>query len=428
MTSRPPSFNNASLPAGAKTLYLCYFGVREPLVQTQVIPYLREIVAGGVAVTLLTFEPRLKDWRPHEREEWRDRLASWGIRWISRPYHKRPTLPATVYDIISGAVLVAKLVRRDRIDVLHARGHIPATMAYIGRAFTGARLLFDIRGFMPEEYTDGGIWRKGGFLFRAAKAVERVLMNAADGFVVLTNKAREILFPGAVDDRDLRGRPIEVIPCCVDFERFSADEHNGAPSSRLAGLETRDVFVYVGSLGTWYLLDAMADLFAAARARNPRAFALILTQSAPELMTARFAARGLSPEDYRVERVDPVDVPRYLRGANAAVSLIKACYSKQSSSPTKIAEYLAMGLPVICNRGVGDLDELIEQNRVGVLISELDAASYAAALDALDALRRDPSLRERCRATALAYFDLSRVGGPRYRELYRRLLAGAADA
>ena len=40
-----------------KTLYLCYFGLREPLVQTQVVPYLREMRAAGIEVSLLTFEP-----------------------------------------------------------------------------------------------------------------------------------------------------------------------------------------------------------------------------------------------------------------------------------------------------------------------------------------------------------------------------------
>ena len=31
----------------AKTLYICYFGLREPLVQTQVLPYLRELLREG---------------------------------------------------------------------------------------------------------------------------------------------------------------------------------------------------------------------------------------------------------------------------------------------------------------------------------------------------------------------------------------------
>ena len=41
----------------SKTLYICYFGVREPLVQTQVLPYLREIRKGGTDDSILTFEP-----------------------------------------------------------------------------------------------------------------------------------------------------------------------------------------------------------------------------------------------------------------------------------------------------------------------------------------------------------------------------------
>ena len=41
-------------------LYICYFGLREPLVQTQVLPYLRELARGGVRMSLLTFEPDRK--------------------------------------------------------------------------------------------------------------------------------------------------------------------------------------------------------------------------------------------------------------------------------------------------------------------------------------------------------------------------------
>ena len=49
---------------GIRSLYICYFGVREPLVQTQVLPYLRELVDElSLEVHLLTFErdPIAKD-------------------------------------------------------------------------------------------------------------------------------------------------------------------------------------------------------------------------------------------------------------------------------------------------------------------------------------------------------------------------------
>jgi hypothetical protein len=44
------------MTVAGKTLYLCYFWINEPLVQTQVLPYLREIRKGGTEVSLLTFE------------------------------------------------------------------------------------------------------------------------------------------------------------------------------------------------------------------------------------------------------------------------------------------------------------------------------------------------------------------------------------
>ncbi|MCV4656205.1 hypothetical protein OFM13_33230, partial [Escherichia coli] len=77
------------------TLYICYFGVREPLVQTQVLPYLREIKKGGFEVSLLNFEPRRT---PADRAEFgqiRNRLAAEGIRWHWLGYHKRPSALAT---------------------------------------------------------------------------------------------------------------------------------------------------------------------------------------------------------------------------------------------------------------------------------------------------------------------------------------------
>src|SRR5215510_14327296 len=112
-----------------RTLYLCYFGLREPLVQTQVLPYLRELNRGGVDVFLLTFEPGGNgSWGEAERKEWRARLKSQGIKWLSLTYHKRPSLPATLYDISIGALSAIRLVRRERIDVIHARGYVPAAM------------------------------------------------------------------------------------------------------------------------------------------------------------------------------------------------------------------------------------------------------------------------------------------------------------
>ena len=114
------------------TLYLCYFGLREPLVQTQVLPYLREIMKDGIKVFLLTFKPNPREkWTVSEIEETKKKLAEEGIFWDFLTYHKRPSAPATLYDVLFGAIYVRRLIQREKIDVLHARVHTPARRARI---------------------------------------------------------------------------------------------------------------------------------------------------------------------------------------------------------------------------------------------------------------------------------------------------------
>jgi glycosyltransferase involved in cell wall biosynthesis len=412
-----------------RILYLCYYGLREPLVQTQVLPYLRELGRAGAEVELLTFEPdRRRAWPRPQRDAWRDRLRAEGIGWWSLAYHKRPSLPATLYDVAAGAAVALRLVRRLGIDALHARNHVACLMGALVKRLTGVRLVFDIRGFMAEEYVDAGTWPAGGHLFHLTKAVERHLMETADGFVVLTERAREILFPGD-SDTDARGRPVEVIPCCVDLRRFRpADAAAREGRRRELGLAGRRVVAYVGKLGGWYMVDEMAEFLATAHRQDPATFALILTPSPPEGIQGPLRRLGVPAADTLVRSVDPEAIPAYLAAADLALSFIKPCYSKLSSSPTKIPEYLACGLPVVSSAGIGDSDAVIEEDRVGVLVRRFDREGYLRALEAVEGLRREDGLRARCLASARDRFDLEGVGGVRYRRLYQRLFAGAGVA
>ena len=408
----------------AKTLYICYFGLREPLVQTQVIPYLRELMKDGVKVSLLTFEPELrKAWSADEIAAEKARLATTGIDWHCLGYHKRPSAIATAYDIFRGSLFVWSLLGREKFDILHGRVHIPTLMGALARKFSRRKpkLLFDIRGFFPDEYTDAGIWPKNGWLYRSAKRVEKWLLKEADGFVVLTEKARDILFPRSVaaGNNDL-GRPVEVIPCCVDIERFTAVNTAARNEVRQKlGVEGRKVLVYVGSFGGWYLTDEMFDLLAAAREMDPTVFIMILTQRQAESAIERLMSIGFGETDFFVESVLPSAIPGYLNAADGAISFIKRCYSKQASSPTKNAEYLASGLPIIVNSGVGDVDALIHEDGVGVLVNGFQPDDLKAAIRRLGEIG---DAADTCRESARSRFDLVNVGGMRYRRLYRRLL------
>ena len=405
-----------------RTLYVCYFGLREPLVQTQVLPYLRQLQSDSVQVSLLTFEPRFKEtWTPAEIAKQRAALDAEGISWHFLKYHKWPSLPATIYDMTAGAWTILGIMRREGVSILHARNHVPAVMSAIARKFKRAQTVFDIRGFMPEEYTDAGVWPENGYLFGGLKRVERYLLRTSDAFVLLTEKARELVFPGCTDTDD-RGRPIEVIPCCVDFERFETVAPTARePLRQELNVTNRRVIVYLGSFGGWYLTDEMTEFLAVAHEQDPATFSLILTQSPRQMVIDRLSSLGIEPQNFLVTQVTPGEVPRYLKAADIAISFIKPCYSKQASSPTKIAEYLASGLPVVCNAGVGDLDKLIEEKNVGALLREFTPQAYLKTLNEIDLLRGDPTLAERLRGVARQEFDLVGVGQTRYRRLYERL-------
>jgi len=411
----------------AKTLYICYFGVREPLVQTQVLPYLREIGKGPIAtdssgegvdvkVSLLTFEPTRGADDLREFAEIRGTLAAEGIEWEWLPYHKRPSALATAWDIFRGTLRVSRMHSRRAFDVFHCRVHVPGVMGALARKLTrrNPKILFDIRGFFPEEFVDAGIWPENGLIFRTAKRVERWLMKESDGFVVLTEKARAILAD------EIGNRPVEVIPCCVDLERFGA----ATPESRVEmraklGVVDRKVLAYVGSFGGWYLTTETADMFKAFFDRYPNAYAIILTQGRREMIEPHLIERGISPDDCLIRKVPSDEIPTYLNAADLSVSFIKPSYSKQASSPTKNAEYLASGLPIIANAGVGDVDKLVTENRVGALLTEFSPEGYANALAEIEGLG---DVSDRCRETARCEFDLSSIGGMRYKRIYGRLL------
>lgn len=402
-------------------LYICYFWLDEPLVQTQVLPYLREIQKDGGRVSLLTFEK--ENLSSEQAEANRKRLADLGITWHYLRYHKTPSVPATLFDSLNGARIVRRLIKTEKFDILHGRVHLPTLMAALARKFSQhkPKILFDIRGFFPEEYTDAGVWPEGGWVYRSAKRIERWLLREANGFVVLTEKARDILFPESKQTGvDKFERPVEVIPCCVDLKRFDAiSNESRVDMRRQLGIDDRFVIAYVGSFGGWYLTDEMFDFFRAAREVDPSVFIMVLTQRDKAMAIDKLITAGFTESDVFVDSVSPDEIPQYLSAADAGLSFIKRCYSKQSSSPTKNAEYLAAGLPIIANLGVGDVDAQITDHSVGVIVERLDRECY---LDALKRLKELGDIREHCRQTAKTVFDLETVGGIRYRRLYERIL------
>src|SRR3954470_5109680 len=306
------------------------------LSHSQVIPYLQGLSAAGVDVTVLSFEERFSDAKQESAEMANicRIMSDSKIQWKWLRYQKTPSLPATAYDVLIGTVYAMWLVLRHGIDVVHSRGYVPLPIALACKWFCGAKLVFDVRGLMAEEYVDAGHWKEGSLPFRVTKWFERRAFRNADSVIVLTNRIRDILQSSSKELR-ASGAPVHVIPCCVEVERFRI-----AGDKSAVGITGSPVIAYVGSLGTWYMGEEMVKLFKGLLRVRPQARFLVLTQS-PEVARELFERQQIPKERYSARTVRPEEVPPFLAAADFAVAFIKPCYSKVSSSPTKIGEYLA---------------------------------------------------------------------------------------
>lgn len=398
-----------------RSLYICYLSIDEPLVETQVIAYLRGLAADGHTIHLLTFDVSHLS-SSYRIERGRD-LEADGIRWHRLRYHKTPSIPATALDVGLGAIFSVWLCLRYRLDAVHARNHVPGAIALLVCPLLRRRLIFDVRGIMAEEYEDAGIWSNRSLGFRMTKWVERRCLRRADGVVVLTNRIRRLLLPEA--DR----RNVYVIPTCADIDALAAQRSVRDSTRASLGLANRTVLIYVGKLGGWYMQREMVEFFGVARQVQDDLFFIVLSQSDNELIRTEFRRLGVEDENFSISCASPKDVPMYLAAADLGISFIRPSPSKISSSPTKIGEYLGAGLPVVSSSGVGDCDEILSQSRCGVLVYDFDVDAYRRAATSALCLLREPDIADRCTAVARRSASLEDAGIPRYRELYRLVAA-----
>jgi glycosyltransferase involved in cell wall biosynthesis len=403
-----------------RSLFLTYDGLLSPLGQSQILPYLRGLQARGHTIHILSFEHD-EAAEPANQAALRQELTAQGIHWTARKYHKRPSVPATAYDILMGMLTARRLVRQYGIEVLHARSYVPMLMALL--ADQGQKLIFDMRGFWADERVDGHIWPQTSpikrTLYRLAKALERWALRRADRVVVLTHAAKRVMpdIPGV----QLPLPPIDVIPTCADLDRFQPVVDKIALRQELGLPADRRILVYQGSIGTWYMLPEMVAFVRQAKDRWPDLLWLVLSPKEHDRIRAACTAAALSEGvDYRIEALPHREMPRWVAAGDAALFFIKPSYSKLSSCPTKFGECLACGLPVVANTGVGDVGETLATHRVGPAVSAFSPADYERALDELESFWADPQTPHRCRQAAEADFALAEAR-ERYDRLYRLL-------
>lgn len=402
-----------------KALYLTYDGLSDPLGGSQVLPYLIGLSKLDHEISVISFE------KPEAPEQAFNRAKQLciesGIDWHPMCYHRRPAILSTVWDVGAMRVAAERLHRKSPFDLVHCRSYVPALAGLALKRRHGMRFLFDMRGFWPDERVEGGRWKLDNPLIRAVyayfKRKERQFFAEADAIVTLTSSARDELLarPGGI-------RPAadpHVIPCCVDFSHFlvPGEDQRRAVREKLGIAPEASVLCYLGSLGGNYQLDEMLRFFVAYRERRPGARFLFVTRE-PAAMIVESAARlGIAGDELEIRPAERAEVPALVSAADHGVAFKRASHAEMACSPTKLGEMMALGIPVVVNAGIGDVDRIVAETGAGVIVGGLDHASL---LDAVDRLGAQILGTDEIRARARRWFDLDKGVGA-YDSIYRSL-------
>lgn len=389
----------------------------DPLGRSQVLPYLTGLAAKGHRITLLSLE------KPPRFERTggliRQMCEEAGINWRPLPYRSSPPIVAGQWNVWRLGREAIKLHRRDQFDIVHARSDLASLAGSALWRRGGAKFLYDMRALWPDERVDGGSWPQRNplyrYIFRRFKRHQLEFLNEASAIVSLTERGKALIegWPSRTGSAQ-----VTVIPCCSDYDFFRPATQGARTKAREAMAIPSDakVLIYLGSIGSWYMLSEMLDFAAAYRRRHQSMRLLIVTPDDPKPILEAADKRGLG-ELTLVESATREEIPSYLAASDVGLFFIMPVFSKCVSSPTKLGEMLACGLPVVTNDGVGDVGEIVRAINAGVLVDAFSDAAYDTAIRDLEGMQPDA---EKIRNQSRHWFDVE-MGIGAYDRIYRNL-------
>lgn len=408
-------------------LFISYDGMTDPLGQSQVIPYLAGLAKYGYSFTILSCEKPGKFEKHKNYVE--NLLSSFDIKWAYIPYHKRPPVLSSVYDVMMLKKKAKQLHTKEKFDMVHTRAGLPALIGLWMKKKFGVKFLHDIREFYADSRVDGGMWNTNNIFYKTIysyfKRKEEKEIENCDGIVCLTYSAERIINEWPEYNKQI---PLEVIPCSVDLNLFDPEKISAETIMKLkkeVGIKDSDFIVsYLGSIGGWYLTDEMMKFCKITSDKLPAAKFLFVTPHQHDIIFETAMKFEIPREKIFVKHAQRTEVPLLLSLSNYSIFFIKPCYSKQSSSPTKHGEIMAMGTPVITNRGVGDVAEIVEKYKSGIILEEFNEDEYQRVAGIIS----DEFLSGNCnpnksgiRSGAIEYYNLDRAI-EKYQKIYEAIL------
>ena len=363
--------------------YLSVDSIQEGVGASQIVPLVKALASQGKNVCLTTCE---KSPPPNLLK---NELADVGISWNILHYGKN--------GAIHGFLRLGKIfLYMPRAKIIHARSDIPAVAAVL--RFPFGRILWDVRSLWADQrrIIDSKGWNRA--TAGAAKFLERIAASRSTAMTTLTQAVVPVL------ERRYKKLPIirEVIPTCTQLDKFQVSK---MPSGTITCL-------LPGTFNNFYDLDQMRQIISNLRELTQLQIVWVKPKESTTI--------ALNVGEDLVTTAAYKDMPALFQSSHFGLIVCKSDNLEvlTAVAPTKVAEFLASGRPILVSRGIGDLDSLIETYKVGV--------SLEPGIDMRDSLLRfmellkDPEIHIRCRQLAEEMFSMASAV-EKYTSIYRKM-------
>lgn len=344
---------------------------------SQVFPYIVRLPRHGFTVDLLTFESaRIEP----------DRLElPTGVQWSPRVF-VRGTLGAS-----KRMFMASRHARSGPRGIVHARADLAA-----GAALLGGRQpwVWDVRSLWRDERIQMGRMARGGAADVVLRQIETLAARHSSAIICLAEAAIPVLasrYGKAVKSK------IYVLPTAVDTARFK-------PSRSTVGSPLR--VALSGSYNSLYDGELMARFISELRELT-------------DTEVVWFGANERSPwwstlQPYLNDGASNIphdQMPRFIAATDVGLAIWDSRNGElnKAAMPTKIAEFLACGRPVVVNGDLGDMGAIIERYHCGIVVDGRSQESAFRAATELLLLLDDPQLAARARKCATEVFDLDQA-------------------
>ncbi len=340
-------------------LYISLSGMTEALGRSQVFEYLIDLSKTN-KIYLISFE-RQND--KNNLSMIQDLAKYHNIEWTYFNYTNKFGIFSTIIQIAQAVIYASKVIKKNKVDIIHSRSMIPATMAIILRKIHKIKHLFDIRGFVFDEKVDSGRLKKNTLMYKILLKLENTLYLNSDYIVTLTKKSKEIISL----KYKIKEVNISVIPTCANKEIFKCMNKEDTLAFKLnEGFHLDDVIlIHSGAVTNSYDFDSEVKVFEKVNKLDNRIKFMVVNQGQHEYIKKVFLKYHIPENNYKIKTSTFENMHKYLNISNASIFFIPPTYSKQASTPTKFAENLLCHLPSITNLGVGDMDYYMMNYNVG---------------------------------------------------------------